>query len=83
VGVAVLALAILWPYQWRFVMSAETIISNYRDTKFDVVQGELAEFHEINHDLNATKLGRLFRCFQIACVFLVAETIAWILNLSG
>lgn len=83
VALAVLTLAILWPYQWRFVMSAKTILSNGGTSTFDASQQELAEFHETNHDLNAEKLDQLFWCFRLACVLLVAETIAWVLDLSG
>jgi hypothetical protein len=83
VGLAVLALAILWPYKWRFVLSAGTILSNGESSDFEGAQKELAEYHETNHDLNEDKLGRLFWCFRFACALLVAETIAWILDLSG
>lgn len=80
IAVAVLTLAILWPYKWRFVMGATTIL---KGTDFEATQRELAEYHENNYDLNQAKLDRLFWCFRGACVFLAGETVAWILDLGG
>jgi hypothetical protein len=62
-------------------MSAEKIFKT--NTDFESAQKSLAEYHESNHDQNEEKLGLLFWCFRIACALLVAETIAWILDLSG
>lgn len=78
--VAALTLAILWPYEWRFVMSAKTILAG---TDFEATQRDLAEYHEKNFDSNKKKLDRLFWCFRWACVFLAGETVAWIVELGG
>ena len=40
--VAVLTLAILWPYQWRFEMGAKAIL---KGDDFEGTQRELAEYH--------------------------------------
>jgi hypothetical protein len=77
---AVMTLAILLPYRWRFDMSATTILAG---TDFDETQTDLAEYHEQNYDSNKAKLDRLFWCFRWACVFLAAETVAWIVDLGG
>ena len=83
VGVAALTLAILWPYEWRFEMSAKVILGYGKDADVDAVQRQLAAFHENNHDKNEKKLDWLFWCFRGACILLVAETIAWIVELGS
>lgn len=77
---AVMTLAILWPYQWRFDMGATAILGG---TDFNETEAELAKYHEQNYDSNKERLDRLFWCFRWACVFLAAETIAWIVDLGG
>lgn len=83
VGVAGLTLAILWPYDWRFVMGAGAILQASGAESFESVQGQLAKFHEKNYDANEGKLDRLFWFFRLACVLLVGETVAWVIALSG
>ena len=78
--VAALTLAILWPYKWRFDMGASTILTG---SDFNQTQTDLAEYHEQNYNLNQGKLDRLFWCFRWACLFLAAETVAWIIDLGG
>jgi hypothetical protein len=78
--VAMLTLGILWPYQWRFDMGATTILTG---SDFDETQRDLAKYHEQNYDLNKAKLDRLFWFFRWACVFLAAETVAWLVDLGG
>ena len=78
--VAVLTLAILWPYEWRFVMGAQTILTG---ADFETTQRDLAEYHEKNYDANKEKLDGLFWCFRLACIFLACETVAWIIDLGG
>src|SRR5437763_4227163 len=74
-ALALLTLAILWPYEWRFEMSATTILSVEPDGDIAAVRSQLATYHEQNYDLNKLTLDRLFTCFRLACVCLVGETI--------
>jgi hypothetical protein len=78
--VAVMALATLWPYKWRFDMSAALILSS--PAEYEPAVADLAKYHETNHASNAKTLDRLFWCLRFGCVFLVVETITWVFDLS-
>lgn len=85
VGVALLTVAILWPYRWRFAMGTGPILVAGDDPdpmSFEDVQAQLAEYHDRNYDLNQPKIDRLFWVFRVACLLLTAETVAWILDLQ-
>lgn len=81
VVVAVMALAILWPYQWRFDMDS-TVILGWPSDEYEGAVADLAKFHQQNHELNGQKLDYLFWCLRVGLVVLVVETIAWIIDLS-
>jgi hypothetical protein len=85
VGVAVLTVLVLWPYDWRFALSARVILSAPSvSPQLDAaaVRAQLAEYHEDNYDRNARTLDRLFTYFRVGCVLLAGETLAWIINLT-
>jgi hypothetical protein len=85
VAVALMAVAILWPYGWRFVMGIDPILATKTETvpmSFEEVQEQLAEYHWENYGLNQRKIDVLFWLFRTAALLLTAETVAWILDLQ-
>jgi hypothetical protein len=86
VGLAVVSILILLPYQWRFVMSPTIILSAGEGgdpVTFTEAQAQLATYHEENYDSNQQRLDRLFWGFRVACVFLAGETVAWIIDFGA
>jgi hypothetical protein len=83
VAVAVMALLILWPYTWKFVMSPNTILGSKGSVNYEEALETLAIYHEENYDDNKGTIDLLFWFFRFGCGFLVVETIAWIVDLSG
>jgi hypothetical protein len=84
VGLALLCIAILWPYQWRFAMGANPIIDaagGEHPMDVQTVYSHLAQAHDRNYDLNQRKIDSLFWVFRVACLLLTAQTVAWILDL--
>jgi hypothetical protein len=81
---ALVALWILWPRDWRLEMSADVILDNAPTGNYnlDDVYGQLARYHDENRRLNRKKLSPLYWWFKGACVLLVVETIAWIIDLG-
>jgi hypothetical protein len=81
---AVLSLWILWPRKWRFETSAEQILKQLegKTEPLDTIYGQLAAFKDQDRRTNRSKLVWLFRLFQLACLLLVVETVAWIVDLG-
>jgi hypothetical protein len=81
---ALLTLAILWPHQVRFSVSAAEMLAIVDDRKPDDPVGaeeayrELALRYEAMYDLNADRIRALLWLFRLAIVCLVAEVFAWI-----
>jgi len=81
---AVLTLAILWPYRIRFSISAGRMLAiiDQRSAENPVTPAEalreLALRHEAMYDYNAARIRQLYWCFRIAIVLLVGEVAAWI-----
>lgn len=82
VSVAAMAIAILWPYTWKFDMDSSTIL-DWPATEYDDALRDLARFHGQNHSANALLLERLFWCLRLGCLFLVLETLSWLIDLRG
>ena len=84
IALALLTLAILWPYRVRFSVSAGEMLAIVRDREAtDPVHGEeayreLALRYEAMYDLNTKRVRVLFWLFRLAIVCLVAEVFAWI-----
>ena len=81
---ALLTLAILWPYQVRFSVSAGEMLAIVRARETDdpvrseEAYRELALRYEAMYDLNAKRIRVLLWLFRLAIVCLVAEVFAWI-----
>ena len=84
VGVAALALAVLWPREWRFDMAAAPILDATRGTGINADDGraQLAIYWDENYVSNKVTLDNVFWCYRGACVLLVVEAVFWILDLN-
>jgi hypothetical protein len=84
VVLAVLTLAILWPYRLRFSISAREMLAIVDARSGDnPVTGaeayrELALRYETMYEFNAVRVRVLLWCFRLAIVCLVAEVAMWI-----
>jgi hypothetical protein len=76
------AIAIIWPYKWRFDLSPVTILDEWPQDDYEGALRDLARYHSNNHDYNGKLLRRLFWFLQLSCLLLVAETLAWIIDLA-
>jgi hypothetical protein len=85
-GVAISALAMLWPQPWEFTANPLDIIKTYE------ARGDAAPIDEIHRELsfhmhksyaeNSAGLRRLTLFFQIASGLLTLEVFLWILSLA-
>lgn len=88
VAVAMLTLAILWPYRLRFSVSAASMLAIVAEREDEApvtpreAYTELALRYEEMYDTNARTIRALLACFRLAIVFLVVEVAAWIVVLS-
>ena len=84
IAMALRTLAILWPYQVRFSVSAGEMLAIVREREphepvgAQEAYGEVALRYEAMYDLNAKRIRALFWLFRLAIVCLVAEVFAWI-----
>lgn len=86
VASALLTLGILWPFEFRFVLSARAMfraLDQHRDDAAEVPAflRALALQLERRYDENLRKIRRLQWAFQLAIVSLVVEVAAWIVIL--
>jgi len=77
-----LVLAILWPWGFRFVLSARILITDHRQKSVPELETYLAEIWEKNYDLNQVRIDQLFWLFRGACVFLSLEVVVWLARLG-
>jgi hypothetical protein len=85
VGVGLLTVAILWPYNWRFAMETGPILDTKAEAQpmnYEEVQEQLAGYHDKNYRLNQPKIDVLFWVFRLAALLLTLETVAWIFDLE-
>lgn len=81
---AILTLAIVWPYRMRFSVSARDILTIVDEREpgnpVTAVEAyrELALRYETMYDYNAVRIRVLLWCFRLAIVCLVAEVAVWI-----
>lgn len=83
-GIGLLILAVLWPWKWRFVMSAKSLLASAQISGVteDSMLADLARFNEKNYDANAVRLENLMWCFRGAILLLAVEALAWMMNLA-
>jgi hypothetical protein len=84
--VGALAIAILWPWTWRFSHDASVLIEDHVDvperSQAEQLQLFLARTNDRNWDTNQTRLERLFWCFRAGSLCLAAEVVLWIVVLA-
>lgn len=83
---ALATLVILWPFEFRFMLSPRAMIEGLdrqpdRSSRPGAFYRALALQLEWRYDQNADKIRRLQWAFQLAIVFLVAEVACWIVVL--
>ena len=84
---AVLTLVVLWPFKFRFNLSAEAILDAVEDHEARA-QSSVGELHralaiqlELNYVANRRRIGLLLLAFEAAIVSLVAEVALWLIVL--
>lgn len=88
VVLALLTLAILWPFRFRFSVSAKEMLAIVEAREAaDAVRAreayrEVALRYEAMYDANAYWIRALFWCFRAAIVCLVGEVGTWIIVLE-
>ena len=82
VAVFVLALAILWPWGFQFVLSAEILIEDHLGKQVSDLQKYLAGIWGKNYDRNQVRVDQLFWLFRAACAFLSIEVVLWLIKLG-
>ena len=87
VGVAVLAVGILWPWTWIFSTSPAVLIEDHIRVVPPTAPGELrlalARSLEKHWNENEAKLNWLYWAFRAASLSLVFEIVAWLIVLGG
>jgi hypothetical protein len=86
IAVVVLAVAILLPWRWTFVLSPTILVEDHLDgptkTNPDALRRFLATTLEGHQESNAKIIRCLFVLFGVACACLVYEAVAWLLMLG-
>jgi hypothetical protein len=79
------SLLILWPWMWRFEMDPVSFVSSATNDGLtaEELKTDLTGYHWENWELNQKKLNWLFFVFRIGCIALLAETVAWLIDLRG
>jgi hypothetical protein len=84
--VGALAIAVLWPWTWRFSHDASVLIEDHVEvperSQTEQLQLFLARTNDGNWDTNQRKLERLFWCFRAGSLCLAAEVVLWIVVLA-
>lgn len=74
------ALAIVWPYEFRFGLSATVILDDHakpgRRTPIEPLKAFLARALDERRERNQRKIRRLLQVFQAGCICLAVETVA-------
>jgi hypothetical protein len=83
IAVVVLAVAILLPWRWTFVLSPTILVEDHLDgptkTDPDALRRFLATTIEGHQEGNARMMRWLFFLFGVACACLIYEAVAWVL----
>jgi len=86
-GVLTLALAVLWPREWRWSFGATILLEDWADVPsrrddIPAMRRFLAERLDANWVENKKKMDKLFVFWQLAAVSLGAEVVLWTLKLA-
>lgn len=82
VALFALVLLILWPWPFRFVLSAQILIEDHLKKDVSELQIYLAQIWEENYELNRVRIRQLHAVFRLACLALSVEVVAWIISLG-
>lgn len=78
--------SILWPFSWRFVLSAEILITDWVEAvdppSVNELRRELARVMERNQSHNQRQLNRLWKVYSGAILLLLAMIIFWLVELA-
>ena len=77
-----LVILILWPWKFRFVLSAQILIEDHLHKDPAQLHRYLAEVWEKNYDLNQVRVGQLHLIFRAACAALSIEVVAWLISIG-
>lgn len=87
--IAVLVLAIMWPYRWAWSERADALIGMYESSEtvypktLVAAQRELALHLQARYDANEQRMMKLSLAFRAASILLVCETILWLVDLHS
>ncbi len=87
VGLAIAALATLWPHRLEFTANPANVIESYIETSEPLsvaeIHRDLSLHMHSSYDANLAHLQRLASRFRLAGVLLTAEVILWIVDLTS
>ena len=87
VGLAVAALAILWPHRWEFTANPANVIESYIETAepFSVaeIHRDLSLHMHASYAENLVGQKQLASRFRLAGVLLTAEVVLWLIDLAS
>lgn len=78
----VMAMFILWPWSFKFVLNPEILIENHMSKSVPQLQVYLACIWRENYEWNQRKVKELSVVFRLGRVALVVEVFAWLLRLA-
>jgi hypothetical protein len=82
VALFVCTLSILWPWPFRFVLSADILIEDHLEKEPDELHLYLAKIWRKNYVLNQAKIRQLHTVFRAACLVLMVEVVAWLISIG-
>jgi MFS family permease len=86
IAVAVLAVVILLPWPWTFILSPTILVEDHlagpTKTDPDALRRFLAVTLERHQEGNGRMIRRLFFVFGVACTLLIYEAVAWLMILE-
>ena len=86
IALGLVALAIIWPWGWKFSLDPHKLLAGYVDPpnrqRVDEIERNLAIYLGDYFNDNSTKLKRLFWTFRLGCICLLLQVVAWILDLT-
>ena len=78
----VVAMSILWPWKFKFVLNPEILIEDHMSKSVPQLQVYLARIWRENYEWNQRKVNQLSVVFRLGLLALVVEVLAWLLRLA-